>query len=292
MAINTVNELQAMQQEARAAAAARAKQQADYEKNGPKKFAADVVLSLKKNQRAMFRPVYNMPDCQVVHMHDLYKNTDRNLSAYGPNERFNTPGSAAPILNLCALKMLNKPCAFCENAAAMKREAKREVFIPVYVYKVMQFQLNEITEQPELDEQHRPILELVTKLDKESGAMVPVRGFRMIRAKQGSAVFDKLMEMWEEEGDITLRDYSLIRDDSEKFVKYICSQKDKTAMHEKLVAKIPPLSEFGLEVLAGLYPYKILESAQSPVARQVAPRGNGSTTNIGAMAEDDFDFGM
>ena len=124
--------------------------------------------------------------------------------------------------------------------------------------------------------------------------MVPVRGFRMIRAKQGSAVFDKLMEMWEEEGDITLRDYSLIRDDSEKFVKYICSQKDKAPMHEKLVAKIPPLDVFGLEVLAGLYPYKIAETAQAPVARQSAPRGNGPTSLGGikplSIDEDTFEM--
>lgn len=221
---------------------------------GSKAFVSNSIVLLADGQRALVRPLYNMDALQglVRPMHDKYKNTDVSLSS-----RKNQYGEmvAAPIANLCATHD-GKPCVFCVNAKENKLEAWAECFVPVYLYGI-----KDASDNP------------VTYTDPE-GNVKPVKGFRMLRCKQGSEILRQLMSVFKDADygrDVTTCDFKIERHGVKLDTKYVCSPKPPKAMEPNLKAAIPPVEKF-VSILEEIYPVKILERA--PVNGAPAPVAN------------------
>jgi hypothetical protein len=212
---------------------------------GSKRFVSNTIVLLKHNQIATIRPVYNMDESIVMWMHDKYKNTDASLCA-------TKDGYPAPISALCAEKLNEQACTYCVNARENKLEANREAFVPVYVYKI---------------EENG---QLVT-FKNQDGEMKPVKGFRMLRLKMGSAILGILMAVYRDadyQNDITCCNFTISRMDTPgqgkqpPKVNYNCTPKPPTPMEPNLKAAIPARKNF-YEALEEVYPVKVLQSAVS-----------------------------
>jgi hypothetical protein len=286
--VSSIDMINDMQAETRAAAEKR--KQAIV--NGPKAYVSNTIVLVGKEQRATFRPLYNMDNVIVVKMHDKYNN-------------FKPDGSRDAIASLCA-EQYGKPCSLCVNAKENKLLARPECFIPAYLYKVEMPYMGFLDEDldtlgnPRPGATPRKMWKPVTFTNKESSEIKPVKGIRLLRAKQGSAALNALMAVFNDSdynNDVTGCDWSLERDDSGDFVKYSCTPKPPKPMHPDLAAQIPALEKFSTR-LADVYPIRVL--ATGDVAPQSAPQSKG--VDFGAMlagkraastsfvAEEDFAF--
>lgn len=253
--VSTIEQIEAMQ-----ANVEKARQAA---KDGPRAYVSNSIVLLADGQRALVRPLYNMDAVIVRPMHDKYKNTDVSLSS-----RKDQYGSmaAAPISALCAA-FDGKPCLFCAQPKDAKLEARFECFVPVYLFKVEQ-----------LIDKVNDVWEVVTYTDPEHNVK-PVKGFRMLRLKQGSSILNVLMATYKKDAynrDITCCDFEIQRKGTGLDTDYTCTPNPPSAMSANLKTAIPSIAKFQ-EVLQAIYPIKILEHA--PV------NGTGSEYSVAAIAE-------
>src|SRR5260221_355124 len=149
-----------------------------------KDFVGNTIVLLKDGQRAYVRPLYNMNSAIYRLMHDKYKNTDASLKA-------NENGSPASLTQFCGKNPhINQPCKICAKVQAepdaKHPEAKAEIFVPVYLHKLVQVKVAGGQE----------IEEIVSYEDKQANTFKPVQGFRLLRCKMGSPVLSQLMKVY------------------------------------------------------------------------------------------------
>lgn len=246
--IEMIEQMQANAERARAAA-----------QSGPRSFVSNSIVLLTDGQRALVRPLVNMDGAIVMPMHDKFKNTDASLAS-----RKDQYGAmvAAPIANLCAVHF-GKPCAFCVNAKEQKLEARFECFVPVYLYGI---------KNPD---------DSAAAYTDPDGNVKPVKGFRMLRLKQGSAILNQLMSVFKDADygrDVTGCDFLVERHGSGMDTSYSCTPKPPKTMEPNMKAAIPPIAKFQ-EILEEIYPIKVVEHA--PV-NGASPDGGAVTLDLAA----------
>ncbi len=225
--IEMIEMMQANAEKARAAA-----------KDGTRAFVGNSIVLLAEGQRALVRPVYNMSEAVVIPMHDKYKNTDTSLSSREDKTRGIVP---APISAMCAVHQ-GKACLFCAQPKEAKLEARHECFVPVYLYGIKDVQDNAV---------------MYTDPD---GNEKPVKGFRMLRLKQGSTILAQLMSVYKDqdyEKNVTGCDFLIERKGSGLDTTYSCTPKPPKPMNANLKAAIPAREKFE-EILAEIYEPKIV----------------------------------
>lgn len=234
--IEMIEQMQANAEKARQAA-----------KDGSKAFVSNSIVLLADGQKALVRPVYNMDNSIVRQMHDKYKNKNVALSS---REDKVQGVIAAPISSLCAVHQ-GLPCLFCAQPKEEKVEARAECFVPVYLFGIKEQQV-----QPD----GTKAWVTVTYTDPD-GNIKPVKGFRMLRLKQGSAVLDQLMAVYRDKDygeDVTGCDFVLERHGSGLDTKYSLTPKPPKPMEPNLKAAIPPKSKFE-EILLEIYEPRTLQ---------------------------------
>lgn len=229
--ISTIEQIEQMQRDA--------EQRRTAAREGGKSYVSNSIVLLADGQRALVRPLYNMDGVIVVPMHDKFKNTDVSLSS-----RTDVSGRtiAAPISAVCASEF-GKPCMLCSNAKENKLEARNECFIPVYLFAIKDASGDSVT------------------FTSPEGEAKPVKGFRMLRCKQGSPILSQLMSVFKDADygrDITGCDFLISRKGSQLDTTYSCTPKPPKPMEANLKAAIPPITRFH-EILSEIYPIKVLE---------------------------------
>lgn len=230
---------------------------------GPKAFVSNSIVLLQKDQRALVRPVYNMDSAITLPIHDKYKNTDAALAA-------RPDGKPAPISAICATA-IGKPCLFCNQPKEAKLEARMECFLPVFLFRVQQ----------EIADNEWEDCFYVTP----DGESKPIRGFRMLRLKQGSSVLDHLMTIFSDadySNDVTSCDHIVVRRGEGLDTKYTPSNKPPKGMEPNLKAAIPGIEKFK-EILFEIYPVRTLEKAT------LAGKSVNGAPDLGKL-DDDFTF--
>ncbi len=260
--MSTIEQIEQMQRDA--------EQRRQAVKDGGKAYVSNSIVLLKDGERALVRPLYNMDAVIVVPMHDKFKNTDIALSS-----RTDASGRAiaAPISALCAAEF-GKPCAFCVNAKENKLEARHECFVPVYLYGIKDSSDNAIT------------------FTTPEGEVKPVKGFRMLRLKQGSSILAQLMSTFKDADynrNITSCDFKIERKGMQLDTTYICSPKPPKPMEVNLKVAIPPITKFH-EILSEIYPVKILERAPVNGASVPANVAKPAPPPVADQEEESFMF--
>ncbi len=259
--VSTIEQIEQMQ-----ANAEKARQAA---KDGLRAYVSNSIVLLKDGERALVRPLYNMDAVIVRPMHDKFKNTDIALSSRTVEGR----AVAAPISALCAAHDGN-PCLLCAQPKDAKLEARFECFVPVYLYGVKGSGDNAIT------------------YTDPDGNVKPVKGFRMLRLKQGSSILAQLMSTFKDVDytrDITSCDFKIERKGVQLDTTYICSPKPPKPMEPNLKAAIPPITKFQ-DILQEIYPIRILEHAQVNGASVPASVAKPATPPVATPVQEEEAF--
>src|SRR6266487_5219905 len=254
--IEQIEQMQANAEKARQAA-----------KDGLRAYVSNSIVLLKDGERALVRPLYNMDAVIVRPMHDKFKNTDVSLSSRTVDGR----AVAAPISALCAAHD-GKPCLLCAQPKDAKLESRFECFVPVYLYGIKDM-----------------VNKAITYTDPD-GNTKSVKGFRMLRCKQGSEILNQLMSTFKDADygrDVTMCDFKLERHGAGMDTKYVCSPKPPKAMEANLKAAIPPIEKF-VSILEEIYPVKILERA--PVNGATAPTDGAAVSPTAKATEEEPEF--
>ncbi|SRR6266581_281330 len=247
-----------------------AKKRAEYVANGGDSKSAYVlrmenIISLQADERVLIRPLYNMDAIFIRRIHDMFKNMAAD-------------GSKDPLCHMCAEEN-GQACALCAAGHNDKKELKDEAFIPVGLY------------YQESDESGT--WQVAPYVDKEFVAHVK-RGWRMLRVKASSPIFQQLMNVFNNpkyHNDITCCDFEIVRRGTTmNDTKYTCTPQPPEPMLVKMQKGRPSLAQFE-DVLNKCFPSRIVDHPSvviAPITSQDDPFAE-EPIEIAAQS-DDFEF--
>lgn len=223
--------------------------------NTPRASKKPVFLFLSEGQKALIRPVVNLPQAPVLAVHNKW--SDR------PDYRVNA---------ICATE-ISKSCDHCDSAKTLedkKLQASDVFFVPVYVYSV----INVKTGQK------------VTY--KEEDVEKPIGGFRVLELPLYGKAFSILQTFRsyvrdEDDHDIRACDFSIEQVGSGTAKNFITTPKTPRPADPRIAEKCPEVSRFVEAILAARPPLVATSSdsgaSSDPLASPVLPADSSETDN-------------
>jgi len=208
--------------------------------SAPKASRKPVFLYLAESQKALVRPMFNLTEALVLAKHNKWsENRDYRVNA------------------LCAAEV-GKACEHCANAKELedkKLNASSVLFLPVYVYNVINVKTGERVVYTEKDEHDKDVEK-------------PVSGFRVLELPFFGRAFSILQALRahirDEDGhDIRVCDFSIEQLGAGQNKSFIVKEKPPQAIHPKIAAACPPLEKFREALLAACPPLVVTESVGS-----------------------------
>lgn len=199
--------------------------------NTPRSSKKPVFLFLSEGQKALIRPVFNIPQVPVMAKHNKWsENRDYRVNA------------------ICAAE-INKPCDHCDSAKTLedkKLQASPVFFVPVYVYSVIDVKTGQKVTYKEKDEHDREVEK-------------PVAGFRVLELPLFGKAFAILQTFRsyvrdEEDHDITVCDFSIEQVGSGQGKNFIVTPKAPKPANPQIVEKRPSVERFVEAILAACPP--------------------------------------
>src|SRR6266550_4468425 len=261
-ALDRINRMQEEAQEA-------AKKRAEYVANGGDSKSAYVlrmenIISLQSDERVLIRPLYNMDAIFIRRIHDQFKNIAAD-------------GSKDPLCHMCAEEN-GQACALCATGHNDKKELKDEAFIPVGLY----YQQSDVSGS----------WQVAPYVDKE-GVVHVKRGWRMLRVKATSPIFQQLMNVYNNpkyHNDITGCDFEIVRRGATmNDTKYTCTPQPPETMSAKAQKGKPSLAQLK-DVLNKCFPSRIVDHSpvvNGSIASQDDPFAE-EPIEISAQPDDNF----
>lgn len=204
--------------------------------SAPRSSKKPVFLFLSEGQKALIRPLVNLPQSMVFSKHSKWSDSrDARVNA------------------ICAAEV-GKPCEHCANAQALedkKLKASTVIFLPVYVYGVIDVKTGQKVTYTEKDEE-----------GKESESK-NVTGFRVLELTLFGKAFSILQAFRShvrDEGSITGCDFTIEQVGREKTKNFIVTPKAPKSVDPRIPAKSPKLEEFRTAILGAIPPLASVEA--------------------------------
>jgi hypothetical protein len=199
--------------------------------NAPRASRKPVFIFLKEGEKVMLRPLVNLPQAIVMQKHNKWHdNRDYRVNA------------------ICA-KEIDKGCEHCVNAQELedkKLKASPVIFLPVYVYGVIDVKTGQKVTYTEKDEQ-----------GKESEPK-NVFGFRVLELPLYGAAFSILQSFRayiRDEGSITQGDFTVEQMGSGQKKNFLTTPpKAPKPVSPAVIAKAPKIEEVRTAILGAIPP--------------------------------------
>jgi hypothetical protein len=193
----------------------------------PRASRKPVFLFLQEGQKALVRPLYNLPECIVFMKHQRW--------SQARDER---------VDNICGQEV-SKPCIFCEMFVEdddKKLEPRKAFYVPIFVYGVK-------------DKSGSP----VTFTNAETQAEEPVKGFRVLELSAFgtiSSVFKTFVSYYKDEDshNVTVCDFSIEQTGSGQTKSFVTMPKAPKVADARIMEKRPSIKEFREAILAARPP--------------------------------------
>jgi hypothetical protein len=228
--------------------------QATERANAPRKSGKPVFLFLAEGQKALIRPMFDIDSAITLQYHNKWsENAEYRVNA------------------VCASE-LGKPCTHCESAKELedkKLKASPVIYLPVYVYQVIDVRSSARITYTEKDEAGN-------QTEK------PISGFRVLEL----ALYGKTLmilqaftsyERDEDDHDIRVCDFSIEQTSKGQSKNFLVTPKAPKLINPKIQDDCPDITKFHEAILAARPP--LVANGESAPARG-AEQGNSTSEGI------------
>jgi hypothetical protein len=193
----------------------------------PKKSGKPVFLFFKPGQKALIRPMFKLDDCLTFQFHNKW-NDD-------PQHRVNA---------ICA-KEIGKTCQHCQAAKEDKKlRAGDTVYVPVYVYHVIDVATGQKVTYKDKDEDDNEVMKLVT-------------GFRMLELTlfgKPLAILQAFLSHERDEDLITTCDFNIEQTSAGQSKNFLVTPKAPKPVNPKVQEACPGIDKFHEAILGARPP--------------------------------------
>lgn len=226
--------------------------------NAPRKSGKPVFLFLKKGHKALIRPLFSLDEAITLPVHNKWSDT--------PDYRVNA---------ICATE-IGKPCLHCETAKELedkKLNASPVIFLPVYVYSVIDTLTGAKVTYTEKDEHDNQVEK-------------PVSGFRVLELSlfgKPLMILQALMSHERDEDVITSCDFSLEQQGEGQKKNFLTNPKAPKPIDPRIKSACPDITKFH-EAILGARPPAV--ASESPLAGVVEQSDSVASDEIEVNADD------
>lgn len=210
--------------------------------NAPKKSGKPVFLFLAEGQKALIRPMFSLEDGIALQFHNKWsENADYRVNA------------------VCASE-IGKPCQHCESAKTLedkKLTASTTIYVPVYVYSVIDVRSGQKITYTEKDEQGH---------ESEKS----VSGFRVLELGLYGKTLMILQSFSSYERDedahsITACDFAIEQSGKNQLKNFLVTPKTPKPIDARIQSACPGIDRFH-EAILGARPPLVVSDSSSPLA--------------------------
>jgi hypothetical protein len=218
--------------------------------NAPKASRKPVFLFLSEGQKALVRPLFNLTDAIVMPKHNKWsENKEYRVNA------------------ICGVE-IGKECQHCESAKTLadkKLNASQVIFLPVYVYQVVEAKTGvKVT--------------YVEKDDAGNETEKPISGFRVLELPLFGKAFNILQAFRsymrdEDEHDIRVCDFVIEQNGAGQNKNFVVIPKAPKPVNPKITDHCPDITKFH-EAILGACPPLIAGDVVSTGKKPMMPVGS------------------